>query len=117
MDIMDIKAWVDMATGTANLLRDAASLLPKGSKRDEIESKILLAEDALARSDAKLARDLGLRLCDCTFPPQIMLWREAEKAHVCPRPECGRTKKELSGVLRASLDKNKPPYGPTSWMG
>ena len=117
MDMMDVKAWVDIAKGAVDLLKSAASALPKGTRRDEIETKISVAEDALARSDAKLARDLGMKLCDCTFPPQIMLWREAEKAHVCPRSQCGRAVKRSVSVSRAALNASRKPKGPDSWMG
>src|SRR5215207_6806845 len=60
------------------LFKEAYSALPKGEKRDEIEQKIKAAEASLARSDAALAKQLWYQLCDCTWPPQIMLWRQAE---------------------------------------
>jgi hypothetical protein len=86
--------------------------LPRGEKRAEIEHKIKDAEDILRRSDAKLARELGMKLCGCTFPPQIMLWRETERAHVCPNPECGWRRKQATSACVARGGGNHP----YSWM-
>jgi hypothetical protein len=78
-------------------------IVTNGPGKDALQNKITEAEDALKRSDGKLAKKLGYKLCRCTFPPQIMLWKEAQKAHVCPNPECGRVRKELdfSGVSQS----------------
>lgn len=105
MDISDVKNWIDAASGTVGLLRAAAKLLPKGEKRDEIEARISAAEEALKRSDAKLAKELGMNLCDCTFPPQIMLWKEAEKSHVCPNLACGRRQRKGMHISQEALDR------------
>jgi hypothetical protein len=72
-----------------DLLRNAIGLLPKGPKQDELSALIARTNDALKRSEAAVAKDLGFHLCKCAFPPPIMLWRENEKAFVCPNPECG----------------------------
>jgi hypothetical protein len=65
-------------------LKAALGLLPKGAHKEEPAKKIEEAEEALKRSDAKLAKELEYKLCKCTFPPQIMLWQEPRQAHVCP---------------------------------
>jgi hypothetical protein len=74
-------------------------LLPTSAKRTEMEQKIAAAENALKRADAALAQKLGFQLCQCTYPPQIMLWREQEKITKCPNPECGRTIKDFNRPL------------------
>ena len=89
-NLHDISEFIQAGRSAIELLKNALSLMPKGGDRDELERKVQAAEDALRRSDAKLAKELGMHLCDCTMPPQIMLWREREQAHVCPNPECGR---------------------------
>lgn len=116
MEFADIQGWLGAAKDTMSLLRSAAALLPKGEKRAEIEGKIGAAEEAMKRSDAKLARELGLNLCDCTFPPQIMLWKESEKSHVCPNPACGRKTKRGMHISKEALERSAKP-GPHSWMG
>ena len=46
------------------------------------------ASQRLSLTEAKLPKKLGYKLCLCTFPPSVMLWRETKKASVCPT--CGR---------------------------
>jgi hypothetical protein len=116
MDFSDIQGWLVSAKDAVGLMRSVVELLPKGEKRTEIESKIAAAENTLARSDAKLARELGLKLCDCTFPPQIMLWKEAQKAHVCPNADCGRVTKRGMQISQEAVDQVSRPSGPNSWM-
>ncbi len=115
MDFADIQGWVSLAKNSVELLKSAASLLPKGEKRAEIENRISVAEDALKRSDAKLAHELGLKLCDCTFPSQIMLWKEVERSHVCPNPACGRKTKGGIHISNETLER-AARRGPYSWM-
>ena len=89
MDMTDLKDYVAVSKDALDLLKAAYGALPKGSQRDEIEKKVEVAAALLARSDAKLAKDLGYKMCQCTFPPQVMLWREAEKAWICQNENCG----------------------------
>jgi len=49
-----------------------------------------MADEILKRSDSKLAKELGYELCQCTYPPQIMLWDQKRQAYYCPNPDCGR---------------------------
>ncbi len=95
MDYDDVKGWFDAVAAALPLLKAAKDLLPKGRQRDEVEAKLREAEGYMKRADAKLAKELGLRLCECEFPPNVMLWREAEKAHVCPHCQRRREKPDL----------------------
>ena len=90
LDPAQLTAWVTAGKSGIELIRAAAGLLPKGERKDEIEYKLGEAENALAASNAKLAHDLGYKMCQCTFPPQIMLWENASESHACPNPKCGR---------------------------
>jgi hypothetical protein len=98
-----VTEWVVAGKSAIELLRSAWASLRKESDKDSIQKKIADAEDALKHFEGKLAKELGYKLCRCTFPPQIMLWKEAQKAHVCPNPECGRVRKEpaFSGVSQS----------------
>ena len=95
----DLAQYIHFGKETLDLLKAAVGLLPKSAKRAEVEQKITAAEDALKRADAALAQKLGFQLCKCTYPPQIMLWREREKVTKCPNPECGRTIKDFNRPL------------------
>jgi len=55
------------------------------------DAKQNASQTVLSLTEAKLAKKLGYELCLCTFPPSVMLWRETEKASVCP--SCGRQSK------------------------
>jgi hypothetical protein len=88
MDMADFANWRHLSLGAIELLKGASLDLPPGSQREAVETKIKHAENMLARADAMLAKDLGMLLCDCTWPPQIMLRRQ--NVHVCPNPQCGR---------------------------
>lgn len=90
MDLRDLTEFAGVGRSVIEMLRSAYELLPKGSERDRIGSAIVKAEDLLARSDAKLATELGYPICQCTFPPQIMLWREQANAWECRNENCGR---------------------------
>lgn len=89
----DISDYVRVCKDVVSLISSSVALIPKGSRREEAERKLAAAQDALKRADVALAKQLGMKLCDCTFPPQIMLWRQEERAHVCPNGDCGRVVK------------------------
>ena len=59
--------------------------------REEPNKRTDASQTVLSLTEAKLAKKLGYELCLCTFPPSVMLWRETEKANVCPT--CGRQSK------------------------
>jgi hypothetical protein len=86
----DIADYIRLSKDALDLARGAWTLLPKGEKRDEGERRLHAAEEALKRSDAALAHTLRYNLCQCEFPPRIMLWREHEKVFKCPSESCGR---------------------------
>jgi hypothetical protein len=90
VDPQEAAAWVVAGKSALDLLRSALQLLPTGKAKDDAAAKLAEAEAALKRSDAKLAIELGYKLCHCTFPPSIMLWKEQEEAHECQNPECRR---------------------------
>jgi len=75
-----------------DILRGIKDLLPAGAEADKAQEQINQAERALAASEAELAKALGYKLCQCTFPPQIMLsvGRHAEhdnEIFKCPKCE------------------------------
>jgi hypothetical protein len=95
MDYGDIKGWVDTVKATIGLLATAKDALPKGKHRDDVEAKLHQAEESMKWADARPAKELGLKLCDCECPPNVMLWRETEQAHVCPNCQHRRNKPRI----------------------
>jgi hypothetical protein len=91
MDYVDIKGWVETVKATIGLLATAKDALPKGKHRDDVEAKLQQAEESMKRADALLAKELGLKLCDCEFPPHVMLWQDSINSHVCPNRRISNT--------------------------
>jgi hypothetical protein len=80
-------AYFTAAKTALDILKGVRELMPKGTKSEEAGKKLEEAEKSLKLSEAELARGLGYRICRCTFPPEIMLWNEQEKASFCAK--CG----------------------------
>jgi hypothetical protein len=89
MEFTDLKDYVALSKDAIDLLTAAYRAMPQGSQRDDVEKKLEAAAALLARSDARLAKDLDYKMCQCTFPPQIMLWAETENAWICRNDACG----------------------------
>jgi hypothetical protein len=116
MNVQDLSDYARISKDALDLIKAAIPLLPKGQRREEAERTIAAAEEMLRRSDVELAKSLGMKLCDCTFPPQIMLWREAEKARICPNPQCNKRIEEPK-VISGSRCTRARGGTDGSWMG
>jgi hypothetical protein len=78
-------AYITAAKSALDIIKGIRSELPKGPEADKAQQQIANAELALETSKAELAKSLGFRLCQCSFPPPIMLLRASERAHFCPK--------------------------------
>ena len=76
MGLTDWTAYLSAAKTVLDLFKGIRAELPTGPKSQQIKEQIDKAEGALKASEAELAKALGYKLCQCTFPPQIMLWSE-----------------------------------------
>jgi hypothetical protein len=115
MDYVELRGYIDTAKAAFDLMRAAYEALPKGKQREAVEAKLHEAERLMQAADAKLAKELGMRTCDCTFPPTVMLWRESEKAHVCQNPNCGR-RREQPGIGVLSTRQGTWAGSRSGWM-
>jgi hypothetical protein len=112
MGIKEIAEYLGAGKMALDLLKSARDALPKGANADQLQEKIDEAERALGTSKAAAAKALGFKLCQCTFPPQVMLWREPERAHICPG--CGHKVEKLNYTPPIMGDSGD---GRNSWMG
>ena len=114
-DLQDVSDIFRISKDALEFMKNAAAFLPKGETRDEAERKIQAAEEALHRADAKLAKDLDYKLCQCTFPPQIMLSTGRHPVHDKEIFECPRCKKQepSDGDLRARRPSRLRRFGST----
>ena len=85
----DWLAYFTAAKSALDIIKGIRAELPKGPQADTAQRKIDEAESALDISKAQLAKGLGFKLCQCSFPPPIMLLKVSERKHVCS--SCGNT--------------------------
>ena len=80
-----LKSGFDMFRSAIGLAKESAGALPD-EKKKTIEASLESAEQAIRLAEAQIAKSLGFRLCQCTFPPQIMLsvgYRESQEYFRC----------------------------------
>ena len=85
----DLMAYLTAAKTALEIIKGIWAELPKGHDAEKAQRQIEELKSALAITKAKFAKGLGFRLCQCEFPPQIMLLNATERKHVCP--SCGNT--------------------------
>ena len=107
-DLQDVSDIFRIIKDALGFMKTAVGFLPKGENRDEAERQIQAAEEALRRADVRLAKDLDYKLCQCTFPPQIMLSTGRHPVHDEEIFECPRCKKQEPSEHRfQQLDRLK----------
>lgn len=86
-----LKSGLALFKDAITVAKGAKDLLPSGKEKDAVEKSLDAAERATRLAEAQIAQALGYHLCQCTFPPQIMLskgyHRDSERFE-CPR--CGK---------------------------
>ena len=93
MDMSGVTEFLSASKTLLDIFKTFRQEMPQGTKADEAQKQIAKAEEALEATKAKLAQSLGFTLCQCTFPPQIMLSKGYHETHgmelfVCP--SCGK---------------------------
>ncbi|MGZ5011531.1 MAG: hypothetical protein ACXV74_11275 [Methylobacter sp.] len=84
--ITELSNFVTLSKNLISALKEFKALLPNPEDRNRLDEKIESAERELALSEATAAKDLGYELCQCTFPPQIMLFTgKKQYQYQCPR--------------------------------
>ncbi len=108
IDPTQAAAWIAAGKAALDLLRAAWTPLPKGDEKDRIATKLEEAELALELSNAKLAKELGFRLCQRQFPPKPMLWANSRSAYDCQNVDCGRVDAVAKPTVRSKGRRGKP---------
>lgn len=80
----ELKAGLEMAASALSILRQARDSLPESPEKDLSSLEIKAAERQLALAESQIAQSLGYELCQCTFPPQIMLYDPKKQDLFCP---------------------------------
>jgi hypothetical protein len=68
-----LKTGFDLVRSALGLVKDVRDALPEGEKKAAVAQTLFEAEKAVKIAEAQIAQALGYKLCQCTFPPQIML--------------------------------------------
>jgi len=66
---------------TFNSIKD---LLPDNDEKANAIKSISDLQERLSTAEYAAAKELGYKLCTCTYPPQIMLYNKAKKSSICP---------------------------------
>lgn len=77
----EILLYLQASKQVLDILKTLGGLLPKGQDHAAMQRRLAEAENALRASEVQLAKALGYHLCQCTFPPQIMLSKGYHEAH------------------------------------
>jgi len=88
MDIHEVIAGVKLFREAVGAFRDV--LASGGPSAEELEVARLAVEKAereLRAAEAVMAQGLGYHLCQCEWPPNIMLGAGGKVR--CPNPKCG----------------------------
>lgn len=90
--IESVKTGISLFSEAIGLVKKTKDLLPDSKDKDVIEQSLIEASKAAKLAESQIAQALGYKLCQCTFPPQIMLsqgYKELDYHHeeefVCPK--------------------------------
>ncbi len=91
-----IKSLVDTSKSLIELFRTLAERCKDPALRDEVEQALADAETRMKLAQAESAKNLGFTLCECTWPPNIMLYKRDLNAVVCP--QCGHRRSKIKAA-------------------
>jgi hypothetical protein len=79
LDPKVVTEWVVTGEKRDRATTFGLGIVTNGPGKDALQNKITEAEDALKRSDGKLAKKLGYKLCRCTFPHKLCFGKKPRK--------------------------------------
>lgn len=86
-----VRIGVSLLGESIGLIKKTQELLPDSPDKELIGRSLAEADKASKLAESQIALALGYNLCQCTFPPQIMLsqgYKEQQRHHeeefVCP---------------------------------
>ena len=71
--ITELMQAIGLAKGALDVVRGAKDCLPESPEKKAATVSLDQAERALQIAEASAAKELGYHLCQCSWPPQIML--------------------------------------------
>ena len=115
-----IKTGFDLVRSALGMAKDVKDVLPEGDTKETVAKTLIEAEKAVGIAEAQVAQALGYKLCQCTFPPQIMLSKGIHDrgVEIFKCPACDK-----QSPTEQFLNRPRPKRqvvvrgGPGSWMG
>jgi hypothetical protein len=109
----ELKVGLDLLKAAIGLAKDTKDLLPESDNKNALTAGLESAERSTVLAEAQIAKSLGYQLCQCTFPPQIMLSVGRQGAQ--ERFQCPTCKKVWPDPV--PLNTSGRGGGGNSWMG
>lgn len=84
--MQSVKVGISLLSDTIGLVKQTKDVLPESKEKQVIEQSLEEATKATKLAEAQIAQALGYKLCQCTFPPQIMLsvgYKDFEEVFEC----------------------------------
>ena len=94
VQMSEIAEYIRASKDVLDILKTLGGLIPRGPDSDAARQRLDEAEKALKASEAQLAKALGYQLCQCAFPPNIMLSVGRHPVHDKEIFECPACKKQ-----------------------
>lgn len=69
----NVKVGLSLFSEALGLAKKTKDLLPDSAEKQAIDKSLEEAVKASQLAEAQIAQALGYKLCQCTFPPQVML--------------------------------------------
>lgn len=89
--MQSVRNGISLLSDTIGLVKQTKDALPDSQNKQAIEQSLEEASKATKLAEAQIAQALGYKLCQCTFPPQIMLsegyieYEEVFKCRACSK--------------------------------
>ena len=119
-----IKTGFDALRAALGAAKDVKDLVKDGPTREAAEKKLDEAERRVSElAQAQIAQALGYKLCQCSFPPKIMLMKGRHMTRgveIYSCPSCQNQVQsdfEFRQMDRNDAAVNRHNQGEHSWMG
>ena len=90
--MQSVKVGISLLSDTIGLIAKIKEALPDSQEKEIINKSLEEAMKATSLAEAQIAQALGYKLCQCTFPPQIMLssgYEDYKEVFKCSK--CGKS--------------------------
>jgi len=104
-----VKLGLSLFSDAIGLANSVKNTLPESKEKDSIEKSLFEADKAAKLAEAQIANALGYTLCQCTFPPQIMLSKGYKDTNYRHKEEFVCPKCEKSSIPPPDKPINVPP--------